>query len=426
MASNLVTVLEKPIEPPITSFLPIDLIHAEILPKLPPKSLIRFKTVCKSFNAIISSPEFIHLHLCHSRSSSNRFLVTNSTPRTTDMYDLDSQSSVPTATFSWPWDTSILGSCNGLLLLTINCHYSKCLHLVLLNPSTRTYVELHSDDKDVVEGNIGFGFGFDDSNNDYKIVVVSDMSDSSNTWRVTTVYSVNLESWKVVDRSLTSDSMKEQIKWYNGILINNHLLHWIFETEFWNYQRIGCFDVISEEWILDVRFPDYYYDRSNKGNFLDLGVLDGYLFTSFVNRVGSLFDVWVMKEYGVQESWIKLLSINIGNDPSGEVVPIAKLFNESMVINAGTRWKIEIPGGVIPVACRRPGSSEVLLRNRIRSNKLFWYNWVDNAIIKPKIPSVWRHQPYFVKESLVRLPNTNPNLLGDMYQPDLFASHLQR
>ncbi|KAK9733700.1 hypothetical protein RND81_04G085600 [Saponaria officinalis] len=417
MASNVVAVSEKTIEPRLISYLPIDLIEAEILPKLDPKSLIRFKTVCKSFNAIISSPEFIDLHLRHSLSSNNRFLVTNRpcSDHIIDMYDLNSHSSVPTATFWWPWDAYILGSCNGLLLISVTSHYADCLHLVLLNPSTRTYVELHSEDRDVVNGNIGFGF--DDHSNDYKIVAVSHISNRTSTWRVTSVYSVNLKSWKVVDRALTSDSLTKSYTRHNGLLISNHLLHWIFESSYGYYQRIGCFDVIDEEWIRDIHFPDHYYNCRHKGEFLDVGVLDGCLFTSFVNRVDLLFDVWVMKEYGVQESWIKLLSVNIGNDPSGELVPIAKLFNESTN---------ETPGGVVPGACCGPGSSEVLHRNRIRSNKLFWYNWVDNAVIKPEIPVVWGHQPYFVKPSLVRLPNANPNLFGDMYIPDLYASHLQR
>ncbi|XP_074266008.1 F-box protein CPR1-like [Silene latifolia] len=395
----------SPLPLPVSD-LTIDIIHAEILSKLPPKSLMRFKTVCKYFDAIISSPEFIRLHLRHSLSSNSRLLVTNGSDHTINMYDLNSHSSAPSVTFRWPtYTTSVVGSCNGLLLLKINYDIGRLLPLALVNPFTRTYIEFQTTDPDIVKGYIGFGF--DECSNDYKVVVVSGMNKSYSDYRVTTVYSVNLKSWKVVDRAFTSDFMEEPYTRYNGVLVNDNLLHWIIVKRSDRKRRIGCFDIISETWQEDVLFPDHYYDPTRKGNFLDFGVLDGCLFTSFVNQIELFFDVWVMKEYGVHESWTKLLSINIGADLNGGVVPIANPFDESMIRKSkrGFTKAIAIPGGVIPVACRGIDQTEVLFRKRYDSYTLFWYNWKNNSISKPEIPNVYGHQPYFVKESLVRFPN---------------------
>ncbi|KAK9667721.1 hypothetical protein RND81_13G006900 [Saponaria officinalis] len=367
-----------PSPPSSISDLLIDFILAEILPKLPAKSLLRFKCVCQSFNTLISSPEFIRRHLRHSLSSDNRLLVIPATNLTHHTFDLDSLSAAAavSATFSFPDDddVSVGGSCNGLLLITGG------FSLVLLNPSTRTYVDVPS-----TGGNLGFGF--DHRSDDYKIVAVSDDHINANRvkTRITKIYSVNSKSWKVVDRTLPSDSIEQR---HGGVLINNHLLHWMFWSPSMRKRRIGCFDICLEKWTDDVLLPSYYYDPSHKNYFLDFGVVDGKMYSSFENRVDSSFDVWVMKEYGVQESWMKLLSVAISDD---------------------------LKGGVVPVACREAGSSQVLLRQRHES-KLFWYNRMNGVISKVNVPYFSDHHPYICKGSLVSLPGAK--LFGAVYEPD--------
>ncbi|XP_058211837.1 F-box/kelch-repeat protein At3g06240-like [Rhododendron vialii] len=70
------------------------------------------------------------------------------------------------------------------------------------------------------------------------------------------------------------------------------------------YFRIVCFDVVDEKF-KDVPTPMYEVGC----NFFTVGVLDGCLCA--IDRRGpeSHFDVWVMKEYGVKESWTKLFVV---------------------------------------------------------------------------------------------------------------------
>ncbi|KAK9684941.1 hypothetical protein RND81_10G244300 [Saponaria officinalis] len=139
--------MAAPPPPSTASVLPIDLIAAEILPRLSAKSLLRFKCVCKSFNTVVSSPEFVRHHLRHSISSDNRLvnILTTELPfYTVKTFDLDSLSTSTTATaasatFSWLEHASIVGSCNGLLLF--GGGFSGPFSLLLLNPSTRAYVD---------------------------------------------------------------------------------------------------------------------------------------------------------------------------------------------------------------------------------------------------------------------------------------------
>ncbi|KAK9667720.1 hypothetical protein RND81_13G006800 [Saponaria officinalis] len=400
----------------------IDVIANEILPKLPAKSLLRFKAVCKFFRTLISSPEFTRLHLRHLLASDNCLLITAATNYTLDVYDLNPLSSAP-ATFRWPvFTVNVIGSCNGLILITTSRYIDPLLSLVLLNPSTRTYINVNSTANDVLKGNLGLGY--DRFSNDYKIVAVSDTygclnGDHVNTI-VTTVYSVNSKSWKRVDETVGFESMERR---FNGVLINSHLLHWTFwsmdRSTYKRKIRIGCFDVTTEKWMDDVLLPDNHYDPSHKSYFLDLGVLDDCLFASYVNRVQSFFDVWVMKEYGVHESWIKSFSINISDDPGRGVVPIAKLFRESRMEKLNAAMSIKVHGGVVPVACRGQGRSEVLIRDRLKSRQYWWYNRKSSALNKAEVPDYCGYRPCIFKGSLVKLPDAK--LFGAQYKHDTFV-----
>ncbi|KAK9667719.1 hypothetical protein RND81_13G006700 [Saponaria officinalis] len=368
--------MAAPPPPAPISDLVIDFIAAEILPKLPAKSLLRFKCVCKSFNTVISSPEFIRLHLRHSLSSDNRLLVIPATDRTLYTFDLDSLSSSTTATaasatFSWPADSnSVVGSCNGLLLIT--GFFGDLHRLVLLNPSTRTYVDVPS------AANF-LGFGFDHRNNDYKIVAVTDSHTNVLKSRVTQIYSLNSKSLKIVENTVPLDAIQYH---FAGALIDNHLLHWIFWNPSTRKRRIGCFDVCLENWGADVPLPAHY---CHKNYLLDFGVVDGRLFCSFEDRVDLSFDVWVMEEYGVKESWTKLLSVAISND---------------------------LIGGVVPVAIS--GSSQALIKH-LHFSKMFWYNTVNGVTSKLNVPYFSDRRLYICKGSLVSLPGAK--LFGAVYEP---------
>ncbi|KAI8561474.1 hypothetical protein RHMOL_Rhmol04G0342700 [Rhododendron molle] len=62
---------------------------------------------------------------------------------------------------------------------------------------------------------------------------------------------------------------------------------------------------MEEKFIKDVPMPMYEVGS----DFSKVGVLDGCLCAVDIHRPESHFDVWVMKKYGVRESWTKLFVV---------------------------------------------------------------------------------------------------------------------
>lgn len=129
----------------------------EILIRLPVESLVRFKSVCKAWHAIISDPLFVraHLHLSNQRQRQkpSSFLVTPQQVLPGNMEVEDS----PTTPFStdirfYQWDLrggSSSSSRSAILLCRRQfpadefrsmCYMAHCDGLVLLPTNTNTYV----------------------------------------------------------------------------------------------------------------------------------------------------------------------------------------------------------------------------------------------------------------------------------------------
>ncbi|XP_021741360.1 F-box protein At4g22390-like [Chenopodium quinoa] len=135
------------------------------------------------------------------------------------------------------------------------------------------------------------------------------------------VYSLKENCWKMIHVAYFGDEMK----WFcSGAVLNNCIVHWIF----WKYRkrepRLRGFDLSSFKWT-KLALPDFRGkekidcsdddDTLSKAEFessdiVALGVLDECL--SIVTRFCPEFDnayVWVMKEYGVEDSWTKLFNV---------------------------------------------------------------------------------------------------------------------
>ncbi|KMT02897.1 hypothetical protein BVRB_8g194740 [Beta vulgaris subsp. vulgaris] len=313
--------------------LPYDIIVREILPKLPARSLLRFKCVSKSFKTQISCPEFINLHLQHGLSNnSNRLLILINHHNLLCMV-MDSPKSRPLTAHPctdyygrpcYDFDSPIcIGSCNGLLCIFKPLSNTLFPLFTLVNPCTGISLMIpHSEPAPKYYGtlisvnSVNFGFGFDSLDNNYKIVCILDYMEGDFLTRDVLVYSLNNTNkswtWKLALSAPSPNGSLEHNR-QNGVLINNHLLHWKFSCAD-NEYRIGCFDVESEKWVKDVPVPEY---RQKTSTELHLGVLDSCLCLLTENLNDEILDVWMMKKYGVKESWVKLFGISdlfIGKD----------------------------------------------------------------------------------------------------------------
>ncbi|KAH7851915.1 hypothetical protein Vadar_018260 [Vaccinium darrowii] len=179
----------------------------------------------------------------------------------------------------------ICGPYNGLLLIGF-WMINECVDYYLVNPSTRETRILPKPPFTVDHQNYlyNYGFGYDSSNDDYKIVY------TYNSLTMFDDYKVDQFLEKNCELSLSS----VQFWTYKSEVFVSGTLHWLASTGESDF--IVALDLADEKFhtVLSPSFLGY-----NK-----LTVLGGCL-SVFVKLSASHIDVWVLKEYGISDSWTK-------------------------------------------------------------------------------------------------------------------------
>ncbi|KAG8372341.1 hypothetical protein BUALT_Bualt12G0056000 [Buddleja alternifolia] len=121
----------------------------QILLFLPAKSLIRFQSVCKQWQSLISVPSFYHLHtlrLCHRPKPQPSFLLRSTTSHF--LYCSPNVKKLVPFRIKCPF-VKILQCCNGLLLLEGKNTPHGGKHYYIYNPTTGKFRKLltNNDDK---------------------------------------------------------------------------------------------------------------------------------------------------------------------------------------------------------------------------------------------------------------------------------------
>lgn len=302
--------------------LPQELI-ADILSRLPVKSILRFRCVSKSWLCLISSPHFIKSHLTISTKVNNQArhgLLLAPIDAPTELYTcslysvLYQRSPVNAESVQLPLQSkyprlSFVGCCNGLV-----CISEGSRDLILFNPSTRKSKILPNSGIDAGKfKHMTYGFGYDEIPDDYKVVAIGYFCPYGMACQtIVKVYSLRTNSWK-------------NIQGYEGGFISscsgvfvNGALHWLVVSEDGSSfsSQIVSLNLATETYG-EILLPDY-----EKGNVaLTPGVLEGNLCV-FYNYYEVKFDVWVMKEYGLKESWNKLAGIPYSVNFKGRASPL--------------------------------------------------------------------------------------------------------
>ncbi|KAL9139973.1 hypothetical protein ABFS82_14G006000 [Erythranthe guttata] len=302
----------------LTSNLPEEIME-EILYNLPIKSVLRFKCVSKSWLSTISSKTFIKDHLKRSIAEdeekpglkvlTNRKILFNYVkPAARLSYSIGSFSlcknpKITPTLYDIPIQNvgfmHIIGSCNGLILIMIEGK------LVLWNPSTRIYRVIPSPSFNEAiflhDGpfHVRYGFGYDESNDDYKVICIKDTNYFPEPYHYETrMYSSKTNSWKKFD-----NCEKHLHGTHDGILVNGRL-HWLVQ-----YNRsTGSRDIVSLD-LAEEKYQTFSHGVEYSSGVVSLVELGGYL--GLMNLMsGADVNVWVMKEYGVTESWTKVWTLS--------------------------------------------------------------------------------------------------------------------
>ncbi|XP_019200060.1 PREDICTED: F-box/kelch-repeat protein At3g23880-like [Ipomoea nil] len=277
-------------------------IITEILKRLSVKSLLQFRCVSKAWRDLISSPEFVKLHLHFQSKKDNKVMTYSSANWISSYMSLFSitenkQSSfrkfitydglvlIPEGGFE------LLGSCNGLL-----CFRAKPYRIIIWNPSSNGNIKTIPDVWQL--GNISiFGFGYDECNDDYKVVYA--YYDGNGDETVVLVYSFKHGSWKRSERGFISGFVHPRIAVFVSGNLNwcNNNLH---ESE-WNWDII--YFNLTTETAKPMALPSHEHAAA-----ICISESRGLLFAGFHHK--HQMEVWVMNEYGVEESWTKLVRIS--------------------------------------------------------------------------------------------------------------------
>ncbi|KAF7831468.1 F-box protein interaction domain protein [Senna tora] len=373
------------IQPLSPSFLDLPSpITTNILLRLPIKSVLICKCVCKGWHTIISDPHFAKLHF--KDAPADVMICTNDPKRVSrtlhllefqpkqfigrSNYDNGSRFCIcdvfckPNckrhikfeAKFKLPlWDAKmvldkmleaknggrkrsyiackprddkfdVLNSCKGLLCL---CGPMDRNPLVVCNPVTGEFIRLPEGSKIFREA-IDCGFGYHEKTREFKVIRVfnSFARDPKNAknWlyngRVAEMHTLGTGSWKNVGIGTVPDRLEFPTS-LNGAL------HWLPPFNYGYEELVVRFNFELERFE-EFPCPVKNFGMTNRDN-VSMGELNGCLYLCGI--YDFCINLWLMKKYGVKDSWTKIYNIDMecSRWPFGLYRPI-KLFNKGSAV----------------------------------------------------------------------------------------------
>ncbi|XP_060216425.1 F-box/kelch-repeat protein At3g23880-like [Lycium barbarum] len=265
-----------------------------ILLRLPVKSLLRFKCVCKNWYTLIKNPYFIREHLYNcSKSKSLQLLI----------YDYGALDGSPPITLisdhgvaplhenldyfqRFRGMTILIGSVDGIYLLERIS--DEKISYALWNPAIREVRPLPEPKIQFSTREGCFGCGLDPSTNDYKVVYFIKN-------RYAAVYSCSRDSCRIFEFTfkIFHSSKNCIVKFIFGTAYLNGAYYWLIRE--WVTEGVKCsflsFD-FSNEVFGEIDGPDHYSDPKMPILFDDSIALLNL-------SADCVYDIWVMIQPGV-------------------------------------------------------------------------------------------------------------------------------
>ncbi|KAI9128754.1 hypothetical protein K1719_000237 [Acacia pycnantha] len=291
-------------------------LRTEILLRLPIKSLACLKCVSKSWRSLISDPNFPKLHFQRSpQHYTHRFPYfvhsdhdhTHLRMRAIDIHASPRDDSAAIS-FDFPSDYNVmLASCRGFLLL-LNKRIDK---LLVWNPSTGERKQIR-----VPETHMNFelhGFCYDESTDDYLIVLVSVIGPPA-FW----IFSVGNNSWNqevVINHRETIVPLSPVV---SGSVVNGVIYWLVYFGDERGYDEVNIL-------ALDIKTNQV---RRVVPNIDDIKLILCHL--RLLGESLALIDltyydeikVWVMEEGERESSWTKRMSIPRNPEARGYISPL--------------------------------------------------------------------------------------------------------
>lgn len=272
-------------------------IFEEILSRLPVKSLLRLKSVCKSWKNLISESRFTKLHIKQSIDHNRSKLIYLRDFSTTLAYKAKDGASTEEEDDECSDDVnaSVLAYCNGLFCISIrNDAY-------LRNPSTKESRKIADSAVEFPASSASatafFGLGYCSEYDDYKLVRIS-MFDKVDPYQAEVkIYSRNSGTWRRI-----GDFSYDLPDGCPGVFANGslHWIVWTCENGDDRQRKVAKLDLKDKSYGL-VRLPEF----GSKEMFFDIGSLDEKLIV-FYTSVDCTSSIWILEEHGRVESWTRI------------------------------------------------------------------------------------------------------------------------
>lgn len=289
-----------------------DEIIAEILTRLPVKSLLKFRCVAKSWLSLISSSKFIKSHLKISTenadfSNHGIILTTTFNLKHCSVKSLTSEPVTVATVMDYPnkkryrpvW---VVGSVNGLICIAVDDN-----DMFLWNPSTRTSKKLPPVAVEMKEGFYHIcGLGYCEPDDDYKVVSIFCVYGFAGEYEsVVQMYSLKTDSWKMIEGFKGGVLLNDTGKFASG------KLHFSAKPGYGYDRRSVLVSLDLKTEVYDtIELPSSGHGRCESS----VGLLGGCI--SVMHDYGATHaNVWVLKEYGNKDSWTKVVTIPYVIDP---------------------------------------------------------------------------------------------------------------
>ncbi|KAK3417201.1 hypothetical protein EUGRSUZ_H02939 [Eucalyptus grandis] len=320
-------------------------IVVDILLRLPAKSLVRCKCVCKRWRSLISDPGFAKSHLQKLKAGdlipSQRIIIggRNGPLKTVDYEALDGGEGRMVVPHGIE-PSRIVGSCDGLVCLIGPSNF------VIYNPTTREYMELPGSDfvdqATLFRGarnDSFYGFGYDSQSDDYKIaLVVGDVVEVEN-WKVA-IFSLKSCSWRMM--MIEVPFQEEEVEcghpavYWKGAL-HCHVYVWNMNDE--GFSAILSFDLSEEKFHQVLPVPPVDEDIFLLG--LEIHGANLFIYNTAQN---PRIEAWMTDEYRIGAQWEKWFSIDsngfINWNRPFEKIPLAYTRSGKIVFLMDRKWMI--------------------------------------------------------------------------------------
>ncbi|XP_027171775.1 F-box protein CPR1-like [Coffea eugenioides] len=318
----------------------------QILVRLPVKCLFRFRCVSKSWCSLIKSPHFAGLHVRRAKSGNQedvilvKRFIKNERKTVLSLHSNDESLSLQVMApdfevpYSTDYDMHLVSTCHGIICLRNNA----CNDIYLCNPTTREFLTLPGSPFRCPQGYrrllADLGFGFDAISDDYKIITFIEIAPREYNGDLypckAEIYSLSNNFWRELDINVTMSDMI-----YNNLRFSvqfNGCFHWCTVLTDSFVYKILSFDMGTEQF-LEIQYPDGVVNPEEEFGMQKLTVLDNSLamicYAIPETQISDQhFDIWVMTEYGVQESWDKKFSIG---PLSGIESPLSSWNNDKLL-----------------------------------------------------------------------------------------------